>query len=219
MRSFGAELGTKTLYNPKHPCTLFLFHFSFSSPVSKCYIYFFANYSLYLPEPLVLNHRGVSLRADTVLISQFLTSRLVDTCIYDDMTEYSYSDIGEGDLLEEQDDGPSEPQPRTKKASKDYQKRRSKQKRNANRSEVQKALGTSLKLHVYKKYLAQCIIDAILLDFDTPRTSEITLAGWVGQPLKDLPSRTYTLEELTKVFDFKIFPWEGRCVILLLLLL
>jgi hypothetical protein len=38
------------------------------------------------------------------------------------MTEYSYSDIGEGDLLKEQDDGPSEPQLSTKKASKDYQK-------------------------------------------------------------------------------------------------
>ncbi|HEY1645653.1 MAG TPA: hypothetical protein VGF75_04745 [Candidatus Saccharimonadales bacterium] len=135
------------------------------------------------------------------------------------MTECSWSDDGEGRLLEEEGDGPSMPQPRTGKAFKAFQKQRSKKKRNADRSEAQKALDTTLKLHVINKYTAQSITDAILTGFDTPGTSEITVPGWVGQPLKDLPSREYTLTELTEGFGFRLFPWEGRYVTLPLLLL
>ena len=188
-------------------CSGLAFH---SSPISILPVYTFANYSPCLAEPLILNHRGKCLRADTLRIEEFLTSCRVDTCLYDDMTECSWSDGGEGHLLEEEGGGPSMPQPRTEKPFKALQKQRSKKKRNAKRSEAQKALGTTVKLHVLAKYPAQSTIDAILTGFNTPGTSEITVPGWVGQPLKDLPSRAYTLTELIKGFGFRLFPWEGR---------
>ena len=196
-------------------CSGLAFH---SSPISILPVYTFANYSPCLAEPLILNHRGKCLRADTLRIEEFLTSCRVDTCLYDDMTECSWSDGGEGHLLEEEGGGPSMPQPRTEKPFKALQKQRSKKKRNAKRSEAQKALGTTVKLHVLAKYPAQSTIDAILTGFNTPGTSEITVPGWVGQPLKDLPSRAYTLTELIEGFGFRLFPWEGRYVTLPLLL-
>ena len=176
-----------------------------SSPVSTCSIYTFANYSLYLTEPLIFNHWRKCLRADTLQIKQFLTFCQVDTCIYDDMTECSWSDGGKGHLLKVKGGSPSMPQPRTEKPFKALQKQKSKKKQNANRSKAQKALGIILKLYVLNKYPAQSTIDAILTGFNTPRTSEITVSGWVRQPLKDFPSRAYTLIELIKSFGFRLF--------------
>ena len=83
------------------PCTLVRCScLNFHSPhVSTRPVYTFANYSPYLTEPLILNHRGVSLRANTVLIEEFLTSHLVDTCLYDDLSKCSWLDSSEGLLL------------------------------------------------------------------------------------------------------------------------
>jgi hypothetical protein len=83
---------------------------------------------------------------------------------------------------------------------------KSKKKWNNDRSKAQNALQIGLKLHILNKYPTQSITDTILIGFNASETLEITLSGWMGQLLKDLPSRAYTLEELTEGFSFKVFP-------------
>jgi hypothetical protein len=61
----------------------------YSPPISICPIYTFANYSSHLIEPLIVNHCRISLRANTLLIKEFLTSCLVNTYLYNNISECS----------------------------------------------------------------------------------------------------------------------------------
>ena len=180
-------------------------------------LYALANPSALLTEPAIIAPcLGVACVATEVSIPDRLLVLLEDKIFNDDLTDYSWSDGGRAYLPKEPDQGPA--QPRILTPRKEYKKAKNKKKRSEKRSQMQKLIGTDLKLHALKKYSANPKAVGIPTGFDATNAS-VTGPGWVGQSLSNLPSRVYTIEELTQGFKLKLIPWDGRYAILPLLLL
>jgi len=176
-------------------------------------------YSLAHPSSLpigpVVIQQGTALVAETVLMSDYLWAFMVDDIMDGEITEHCWSDGGVAHLPGKQDQGLAEP--RAVPPYKARKKEQTKLKRNMERSQMQQELGTTLKISTLKKFPAHPARVAVKTSFDAIH-AEVTAPGWVGQSLSSLPSRVYTLEELTQSFNLKLIPWKGRHVILVLLL-
>ena len=82
---------------------------------------------------------------------------------------------------------------------------------------AQKLLGTDQKLHTLIKQPTNSTIATILTDFDASEASEVTMPGWVGHSLKGLPAKAFSLNDLKENYNkLKVFPWNGRYVIIFL---
>lgn len=96
--------------------------------------------------------------------------------------------------------------------------RRSAAQRRKKRVAQQEARGTNDK-HVAKKRRLEATKDTIVIDYSLPSDDKATKPGWIGKRVADLPQRVYTLTELVDDYNMKHFPWDGRYVPLLFLLL
>lgn len=94
-------------------------------------------------------------------------------------------------------------------------KARYKLRRNGERSRAQEVLGTDLKISILLKYPSSPATPRILIDFDASVNAQVTIPGWVGKPLNNLPSELYTLKQLTEDHKLHLIPWDGRYVIYL----
>ena len=165
----------------------------------------------------VVVQRGVAVVAD-IEVSAFFHDDLEELCIYGELTEHCWSDSG-GVYVpikqKVQNDGQAKPKVLTNGKAK--RRERTKAKRSRERALVQKELGTDLKINVLMKYSANPTTVAIRTGFDAVH-SQVTVAGWVGLSPRSLPSRVFTLQELTEVFKLRLIRWNGRYGALTLLL-
>ena len=153
---------------------------------------------------------------------------MVNDLMDGEVTEHCWSDGGGVYLPGELDQGlaelylPGEPdqglaKPKATPHRKARKNERTKLKRNAERSRMQAEFGTGQKMSTLKKFPAHRNRVAFKIGFDAIH-AQVTLPGWVGQSLSSLPSKVYTVEELTHSFNLKLIPWKGRYVTLFLLL-
>ena len=179
--------------------------------------YTVANHPPLLADPTVLTlQHGTAYMVDSVSLSNYRDIFLMEDAMYGDLTDHSWSDLGEEHLPDEQDQGPAEPRVLT--GNQVMQKNRVKRRRNNRRSRAQELLGTDLKLKAQAKYSLSTAA-TIVTNFDASTDAEVTLPGWVGQKPRSLPSRVYTFQELTQTYKLQLFPWDGRYFALSLLLL
>lgn len=153
---------------------------------------------------------------------------MVNDLMDGEVTEHCWSDGGGVYLPGQLDQGLTEPylpgeqdqglaKPKAILHRKARKNERTKLKRNAERSRMQAELNTGAKMSVLKKFPAHRDRVAFKISFDATH-APVTLPGWVGQSLSSLPSKVYTVEELTHSFKLKLIPWKGRYVIQVLLL-
>jgi len=149
---------------------------------------------------------GVAVVAE-VSVPDFFHAQLEELCIYGELTEHCWSDGGGVCLPDKQNKGPAKVKVLTK--DKARRKERTKAKRNRERSQLQEVLGTGLKTNNLMKYSAHPSTVAIHTGFDAVH-AHVTVPGWVGLSLSSLPSRVYTLQELTQSFKLQLICWSGR---------
>ncbi len=140
---------------------------------------------------------------------EFLWNFMADDLINGELTDHSWSDGGGVRLPVEQDLGL--PEPRVVSNRKAKRRERTKLNRNQKRSRIQEELATGLKISTLKKFPAHRTRVALQTGFDA-MGAQVTVPGWVGQPLRSLPSKVYGLGELTQCFNLQLIPWKGRYV-------
>jgi hypothetical protein len=135
-------------------------------------------------------------------------------CIQAPLTDYEYSD---DDASDNQVEGggvvnppANEESTPTTLAGRRNGKDRSKRRRREKRAKEQALSGTQLK-QVTRKRIAEASNKQILLDLDAKSDLSVTLPGWIGVRVKDLPKYLFTLDELKKIPGMAYFEWDGRC--------
>ena len=170
-----------------------------------------------LPFPTgpVVVEQGTALVAERVSMPDFLWTYFLDDVIDGEITEHCWSDGGGACLPAMPDQGLAEPRvmPNHKVRQNDWIKL----KRNKERSWMQEELGTGCKISTLKKFPNYHTRVAFQTSFEAIH-AQVTVPGWVGQSLQSLPSKVYSLEELTQSFNLQLIPWKGRHVTLALLL-
>jgi hypothetical protein len=165
-----------------------------------------------LPQPTgtILLLRGSSYWANEVCISDKLQTRLLADDI--DESEHEWDDDGT-EWPNQQDTATVGPKVLTSQDLRN--KARYKLRRNGERSRAQEVIGTGLKISALLKYPSSPAIARILVDFDASVNAQVTIPGWVGKLLNNLPSELYTLEQLTEDHKLHLISWDGRYVIYL----
>ena len=128
---------------------------------------------------------------------------------FGELTEHHWSDVGKAPLPGNEDQGLAEPRVIAASSRKAKKRERTSLCRKQKRARMQEELGTSLKMNALKKFPAHITRVALETGFDA-MDAPVTVPGWVGLSLSKLPSKVYTLEELTQAFNLRLIPWKGR---------
>ena len=175
-----------------------------------------ANLFLVHADPVAIE-RGSALVVKKVAFRDLLWKLFEDDVIFGELTEHHWSDAGEACLPDDEDQGLAEPRVAAASNRKAKKRERTRVCRNRKRARMQEELQTSLKINVLKKFPAHITRVALETGFHA-MDAPVTMPGWVGQSLSKLPSRVYTLDELTQTFNLWLIPWKGRYVTLALYL-
>lgn len=100
-----------------------------------------------------------------------------------------------------------------------HKKESKKKRRNLERSGIQKNKGTGVKPYVAQHRVRAASGAALLVDFSMASNAAVTRPGWVGKTPEQLPQGPLSLDELCSKHSLTLFPWDGRCVTPLPLLL
>ena len=146
--------------------------------------------------------------AKTVSIPEFLEACFKDSLFSGPLSDHAWSEGGGSEASSKEEAAAAQPQGSSRRKARD--KARAKARRKRQKSEVQEALGTSLKLHALLKAPGSSAQGALLTDFDLSADAEVTAPGWLGQQLSSLPSEPYSFQELVGRFKLAPFPWDGK---------
>jgi hypothetical protein len=149
--------------------------------------------------------------AENVSMAEFLLKAMEENLFSGDLTEHFWSDGGDAQLPDQQGQGLAEPSSISNRKAK--KRERTKLKRNQERSRMQQEIGTGQKMSTLKKFPAHITRVAIQTGFDA-MAAKVTLPGWVGPSLRNLPPKQYKLKELTETHHLRLIPWNGRYVTL-----
>lgn len=100
-------------------------------------------------------------------------------------------------------------EPLTRKQKKNQ---RALRRRSERRAKAQVLGSTTLKAVSMKKRRPGSTKHALKLPVDVASCGAATGPGWVGRSLRDLPQRSFTLEELKREYRVRCFEWDGRYV-------
>ena len=149
--------------------------------------------------------------AENISMAEFLLKAMEENLFSGELTEHCWSDGGGAQLPDQQGQGLIEPSTISNRKAK--KRERTKLNRNQERSRMQQEIGTGQKMSTLKKFPAHITRVAIQTGFDA-MAAKVTLPGWIGPSLRNLPPKQYKLRELTETHNLRLIPWNGRYVTL-----